>query len=509
MCGLWSGRASGICMKGDDGMPIIPASPLPAAAYIRVSTEEQAELSPDSQLEEIEKYACREGITLLPGHIYIDAGISGKKARRRPAFMRMIAAAKEKSCPFSIILVWKYSRFARNQEESIFYKSILRSKCGIEVRSVTEPLAAGPFGSLIERIIEWMDEFYSIRLSQEVKRSMAVNAQRGKLQCPAAFGYRVEEGRLVPEAREAGLVPYIFNRFLDGKGLFSIARELNDLGARTHRGNRFESRTVEYILRNPVYIGKLRWNPAGRTRRDFSNENLIIADSDHPPLISPELWQAVQQRLDTLKAQKKPKARPVTEQKRWLSGIVRCSACGAPLIFAKPHYYKCGNYTRGRCTHSQHIRCDLLEEAVIFQLAADARAAEPLEYRITCRASEDSEADAERILRQIQMKKNRLQEAYLAGVLDLEEFSSTKRKLEEKEAFFQKEFSDLQAKKEASGPQPPLQTAIEGALETLQSASATLEQQHNAAYAVIESCCFDKTASLLSITYRARLPSFQ
>ena len=46
---------------------------------------------------------------------------------------------------------------------------------------------AGPFGSLIERIIEWMDEFYSIRLSQEVRRSMLVNAQRGRLQDAPAF----------------------------------------------------------------------------------------------------------------------------------------------------------------------------------------------------------------------------------------------------------------------------------------------------------------------------------
>ena len=118
-----------------------------AAAYIRVSTDDQAELSPDSQLEEIKKYASREGLRLLPDQIYIDSGISGKRAGRRPAFLRMVAAAKEPGCPFSVILLWKFSRFARNQEESIFYKSILRSKCGIDVVSVTEPLMAGPFGS--------------------------------------------------------------------------------------------------------------------------------------------------------------------------------------------------------------------------------------------------------------------------------------------------------------------------------------------------------------------------
>ena len=487
-------------------MPADSAAPLPSAAvYIRVSTEEQTELSPDSQLEEIEKYARREGITLLPEHIYIDAGISGKKARRRPGFMQMIAAAKDRSCPFSIILVWKYSRFARNQEESIFYKSILRSKCAIEVRSVTEPLAAGPFGSLIERIIEWMDEFYSIRLSQEVKRSMAVNAQRGKLQCSAAFGYRAEGGRLVPEEREAGLVRYIFDGFLAGKGLFSIAGELNDLGARTRRGNPFESRAVEYILRNPVYIGKLRWNPAGRTRRDFSNEHLIVADADHVPLIASETWEAAQRRLDTLKSQKKPKARPVTEQKRWLSGLVRCSACGGTLVFSKPHYYKCGNYTRGKCTCSQHIRCDLLEEAVLARLVSDTQEAEPLEYEIIHRDGENRAARTERRLRQIPAKKARLQEAYLAGTLELGEFSLAKEGLEKRERALEEELAGLRMQ-EARDQQASLQTAVQEALETLRTSSATAEQKHNAADAVIERCLFDKSASLLTVIYRITFP---
>lgn len=48
-----------------------------AAAYIRVSTDEQAELSPESQLEEIRKFAARESIELLNDSIYIDTGISG------------------------------------------------------------------------------------------------------------------------------------------------------------------------------------------------------------------------------------------------------------------------------------------------------------------------------------------------------------------------------------------------------------------------------------------------
>ena len=59
-------------------MPGAPSLPRFACAYIRVSTDDQAELSPETQLAEIRKYAQREGLVLLKDQIYIDAGLSGK-----------------------------------------------------------------------------------------------------------------------------------------------------------------------------------------------------------------------------------------------------------------------------------------------------------------------------------------------------------------------------------------------------------------------------------------------
>ena len=244
-----------------------------AAAYIRVSTDDQMELSPDSQLVKIREYAAKNNLLLLPQYIFHDDGISGRAAEKRPGFQQMIAAAKDASHPFDVIVVWKFSRFARNQEESIFYKSILRSKCKVDVLSVSEPLIAGPFGSLIERIIEWMDEFYSVRLSEEVKRSMTVNAKKGNLQSNPSFGYKVEDHTLVIVPEEAEIVREIFRRFIAGEAMYALSQSINARGIRTHRGNPFENRTVDYILNNPVYIGKLRWTPTGRTHRDFRNRH--------------------------------------------------------------------------------------------------------------------------------------------------------------------------------------------------------------------------------------------
>mgnify|MGYP001134041314 FL=1 len=92
-----------------------------AAAYIRVSTDRQEELSPDAQKRELKNYAQKHGILIT--EFYQDNGISGRTAEKRPAFQEMISLAKSPEHPYDLILVWKFSRFARNQEESIVYKS--------------------------------------------------------------------------------------------------------------------------------------------------------------------------------------------------------------------------------------------------------------------------------------------------------------------------------------------------------------------------------------------------
>ena len=126
------------------------------AAYIRVSDERQDEYSPDSQLKLIRKYAKNNNYIIPDDYIFYDDGISAKSVKKRDAFNQMIALAKSDEKPFDTIFVWKFSRFARNQEESIVYKSLLKKK-GVSVVSISEPIIDDVFGSLIERIIEWMD----------------------------------------------------------------------------------------------------------------------------------------------------------------------------------------------------------------------------------------------------------------------------------------------------------------------------------------------------------------
>ena len=159
-----------------------------AYGYIRVSTGKQDELSPESQERLLKDYAKQNNIIILD--TFFEHGISGRRADKRPEFQKMIGMAKSKEHPVDLILVWKFSRFARNQEESIVYKSLLRKQHNVDVVSISEPIIDGPFGSLIERIIEWMDEYYSIRLSGEVLRGMTEKALKEGYQTAPPLGYQ-------------------------------------------------------------------------------------------------------------------------------------------------------------------------------------------------------------------------------------------------------------------------------------------------------------------------------
>jgi DNA invertase Pin-like site-specific DNA recombinase len=103
-------------------------------------------------------------MTVVEHAVFVD------RAETRGGFKAMIAAAQRVPRPFDIILVWKFSRFARNREDSAIYKSLLR-RHGIEVTSVSEPVDRdSAIGVLIEGIIEIQDQFYSSRLAEEVRR---------------------------------------------------------------------------------------------------------------------------------------------------------------------------------------------------------------------------------------------------------------------------------------------------------------------------------------------------
>ena len=335
------------------------------AAYIRVSTEEQAEYSPDSQLGRIREYAGAHQILLPEQYIYLDEGISGRCARTRPAFMRMIAQAKEKPRPFDVILLWKFSRFARNRQDSILYKSMLRKECGIDVISITEQLSKDPTSILIEALLEAMDEYYSLNLAEEVRRGMNEKFSRGGVVSVPPFGYCMEEGQFAPDPRTAPTAAGIFRDFLSGLTSAQIAAGLNAAGIHTSRGNPFTPRAVDYILSNPVYAGKLR-------RRLIPGQpHMTAVQGGHLPLVSEDDFLAVQALLAARKQSFPPYARS-SPTDFMLRGLVRCGNCGATLTQSvRGKYLQCCRYARGQCGVSHSVSLPALSRRVLEALEQD------------------------------------------------------------------------------------------------------------------------------------------
>ena len=465
------------------------------ALYIRVSTDKQEELSPDAQKRLLLDYAKAHNIFISPEYIFVENGISGRKADKRPEFQKMISIAKADEPPFSLILVWKFSRFARNQEESIVYKSMLKKQHGVDVVSITEPLIDGPFGGLIERIIEWMDEYYSINLSQEVKRGMTEKAMRGGYQATPSLGYASpapgQPFVVVPE--EAEIVKYIFDQYVNhNKGMGAIARKLNEKKLLTKRGNRFERRNVNIILRNRFYVGKVVWSGIER-------------DGVHETFISQELFKAANDRLD---ATYRPKnRRELSGCVHWLSGLVRCSICGASLAYSRSQkypYFNCWKYAKGMHDGSNTINERQLEKGVLEYFEQLLGGADfSFSYRVPENMSElpDKKSVFEKELEKIDQRQHRIREAYEAGIDSLDEYRENKKRLEAEAARIADLIRESEAKKVDSDPEQhkaEMLEKIRTVYDIIKSDSIDYETKGSFMRSIVEKIVWDRKSNTLT-----------
>lgn len=435
-------------------------------AYIRVSTDKQEELSPESQIRLIKEYAQTHGMLLT--HIYTEEhGISGKKADKRPAFQEMIAACKDKSHPYDAILLWKFSRFARNIDESTYYKSILRKKCNVDVISISEPIIEGMYGRLIEMVIEWSDEFYLYNLSGEVMRGMTQKALQGGYNSNVPIGYIKEKGNnKIPSIEPEGalIVKKIFDMYVnEERPLADIATLLNQNGYKTKRGGRFETRTVGYILENPFYIGKIRWNYYDRQANQRKKaEDVIISDGRHKPIISEDLFAAAGERLakERLKSGY-GKKRPVASTKHWLSGMIKCSECGCSLGYGAgnprhkiaPHF-QCWKKGKGLCNcyHSNNINEAKAVEEITNILQELVNSGYYFDYDFSLINDEGTEKKLlQNELKSLDVKERRVKDAYINGIDSIEEYRENKKILSSKRKEIQEK---LDSTKVAAQPAP-------------------------------------------------------
>jgi len=374
--------------------------------YARVSSERQdVDLSISAQLKALRDYAARNSYRVVTE--FVDEAESGRSIDR-PGFKQMIVAARQKPAPFEAILVWKLSRFARNREGSIIYKSLLR-KQGIQVISINELVEDTPAGRLLEGIIEVIDEFYSANLSQDVLRGMKENAGRGfRNGGRAPYGYirvKVQDGtksrtKLEPDPKTAPIAQRVFRECLEGKGLKAIARGLNADGIASSMGKKWGATSVEKILHNEAYTGALVWGKRPRTHNRAKNRLPSLRMESAWPAIVNETTFAQAQAILIARAPMVTHPREI-DSPYLLSGIMRCGKCGAAMVGHRGgyryRYYMCGNARRkGReVCPSPILRKDEVEGFVIDRIKGYILTEENLEELVKLTNEELAQTCAE------------------------------------------------------------------------------------------------------------------
>lgn len=304
---------------------------LRVAAYVRVSSD---------SADQLNSFAAqnRYYTTLISGKenwsmvdIYADRGITGTSSKKRGDFQRLIADCRRGL--IDKILCKSISRFARNTTECLDAIRELKA-LGIGVEFEEQHIDTAKLsGEMMTAIFASMAQAESEAISSHVRRGLQMRMETGTF-VPAKqpYGYRKINGQIVVYSPEAQIVRQIFTDYLAGCSAREIAEKLKQSKA-SSSGHQWNYKSVVQILRNEKYAGNSIWQKTYRTdefprktRRNYGERNQYFASDTHPPLITQDEFDRVQQLL----AQRKEiyfKGRDI-----YISlppGIIYCGCCGA------------------------------------------------------------------------------------------------------------------------------------------------------------------------------------
>jgi DNA invertase Pin-like site-specific DNA recombinase len=416
----------------------------------------------------------------------------------------MIAQAKTKPRPFDVILVHKFDRFARSREDSVVYKSLLKKECGIKVVSITESIEDDKFSIILEAMLEAMAEYYSLNLSEEVKKGMTEKAERGGLQTSPSYGYDVKNNQLVINEEEAKTVRFIFQKFADREmNMRQLAIYLNELGVKSKRGNPIENRTIDYILNNPVYIGKLRWTTE-KTKRDFHNPKSIIRDSAHEPIIDIDTWEKVQSIIKENKEIYRRGEKSNTNKISWLCGLLKCADCGYTLVRTNQSYFQCNGYVKGLCNKSSSIKITTVENLVLGEIKKIYT--EKLEIKIVPKANDIDRQQQEELLtkrvNQTEMKELRIKAAYQDGIDSLEEYKQNRAHLSLERERLKSELEQLKNVIVENSCDGDIMSKLKSVYDVLVNPEIDMDIKYKTAHFLIDKIVFSKEQKSLKISFK-------
>ena len=360
----------------------------------RYSTDNQNADSIEVQVGKCSEWCNAQGIPILG--VYADYAVSGMKDTR-PQYEAMMAALR--SGQADTVVIYDQSRMFRLMTAWFDFRRELESM-GVRVVSVTQPLIGGdlrdPANFMNEGVTALFNQMWALQTRQKVVEKMRHMARSGEHtggQPP--LGYRIEDKRLVIDEQEAPIVRRIFSEYASGRTYAQIIDGLNRDGLTTKRGKPFGKNSLHDLLHNEKYIGVQIYSKAlhredGTRNTHAQSPDMIRIEDAHAPLISREIFDRVQERMEKNKGN--GGGRPAQKRDYPLRGKVFCGDCGAPLVVNTCSriydYYKCNERKRTRQCQNKPIRVDRLEQicadylrqslgqpAMVDRLLAELRAA--------------------------------------------------------------------------------------------------------------------------------------
>ena len=339
----------------------------------------------------------------------------------RPGLQQMLTDARNGA--FDTLLVFRVDRLSRKVKELALLVDEL-TQVNVTLRSITEPFdTSNPAGKMMLQMLGVFAEFEHSTIIQRTKAGMQKKAETGGWPggpVPFGYSYNKEDGLQVDEG-EAVIVRKIFERYAKNKeGSSAICDDLTAAGYRKRNGKKFDRKAVLFILRNPFYIGKFRWQKQ-------------IYDGEHDSIVTVEAFTRANEILKKRSADS-PGTWLHNQDEHLLSGIIRCSRCNTKMVGVscknngtKILYYACRKRLDTKECDQRYIRADWLESKILAEVQAIFRNEELLAeiwHKAKAKLTEESpniETELQHLTsnqRNVQTKLDRYFAAFETGTME-------------------------------------------------------------------------------------------
>ncbi|MBP9032280.1 MAG: recombinase family protein [Pseudomonadales bacterium] len=334
------------------------------AFYTRISTDEDHQrYSLDAQKDRLEAFCKAQYDDDWTLHkLYRDTE-SGTHMNR-PGLEEMLFDAEARA--FDVLLVFRVDRLSRKVRELALMVDEL-TKNGVTLKSITEPFdTSNAAGKMMLQMLGVFAEFEHATIVERTRVGLERKAKTGNyVGGNVPYGYRLDDDKhLVIHEEEALIVRKMFTMYALGReGASTICTKLNDAGLRNRNGRKWGRRVVLYMLKNPAYVGKIRWRE-------------VLYEGKHDPIVSDVLFEKAREVLDDRHEDLKGRQWHNGDE-RLLTGVIKCGLCNSHMFGGGGQkngryipYYVCSKRFNDHACKQDYVRAELLESAIVQDIKA-------------------------------------------------------------------------------------------------------------------------------------------